>query len=281
MSSVDINLVDIFARIPLLKSHRPDDFEIEGLAGYTNQNYRLRNQTQDWILRIPKPETNAYINRVQETYNLKLAASLGLARDSQWCDESGLSLTATLAQTHTLSAQGLKQRATMERLLADLFHLHSCDQKFLGELELSHSLSQYYDLLPSTYLPQLRPYYQKALSHLNQAEKKQLDSIPSHCDLVLQNLLVEKTGRIWIIDWEYSAMASPYWDLATLCNTARFNRKQSQDLLVGYNALGARLEFSGLIAYRFALQLMTICWMLAFSLTEIDAELHHLNELDN
>jgi len=281
MSRVDIDLADTFTRIPLLSSHRPDDFDIEVLAGYTNRNYRLRSHAQDWILRIPKPDTNAFIDRAQETHNLKLAASLGLARDSLWRDESGLSLTATLAQTQTISAQGLQKRSTMDRLLADLFRLHSCEQEFLGELELSHSLRQYYDLLPPTYIPQLRPYYKKAIYQISQEEKKQLNTVPSHSDLVLQNLLIEDTGKIWLIDWEYSAMAPPYWDLATLCNTARFNQKQSQDLLAGYNAMGATLELSGLNAYRFALQLMTICWMLAFSLTEIEPELNHLNELDD
>jgi len=280
VSQNEFDLVDIFARIPLLNQYHPDDFEIETLAGYTNRNYRLKNHEHDWVLRIPRQQTNRFINRNHEAHNLALAAGLGMVRDHSWRDESGLSLTNTLSQTRTAKAQDLAQRSTVSQLLAEVHRLHNCGLKFLGELELSQSLDHYYDLIPERYIQRLQPFYQKAQADLHRLVESPLHKVPTHSDLVLENLLLEASGKIWMIDWEYSAMASPYWDLATLCNTAYLNREQSQDLLDTYNARGAALELSALLTYRFALQLMTICWMLAFSNTEIESEIRHLTELE-
>ena len=281
MNRNGFDLSEIFSRIPQLNQFRPDNFEIEILAGFTNHNYRLKNDEFDWVLRIPKQQTNRYINRNHEAHNLCLAAGLGLAKDSQWCDESGLSLTATLSQTHTARSEDLKNAANVEHLLTAIRRLHNCERKFLGELDLSLSLSQYYELIPNNYIQHLKPYYRKALAGLEQLRENPRHKVPTHSDLVRENLLIENSGKIWLIDWEYSAMASPYWDLATLCNTTRLDREQSQNLLDTYNAPGATLTLNSLLRYQFALQLMTICWMLTFSQVEIETEIRHLTRLES
>ena len=58
-----IDLSQAFACIPLLHGYDVDDFTISHLPGYTNCNYRLYNQRFDWVLRIPRPATNGFIDR--------------------------------------------------------------------------------------------------------------------------------------------------------------------------------------------------------------------------
>ena len=86
--------------------------------------------------------------------------------------------------------------------------------------------------------------------------------MPSHNDLVLENLLLAEE-RLWLIDWEFSAMASPYWDLATLSNAAGLDQAQSRALLLAYCADGATMEESLLFDYRNLLELLTDIWMAA------------------
>jgi len=88
--------------------------------------------------------------------------------------------------------------------------------------------------------------------------------VASHNDLVLGNLLLLRS-RLCIIDWEYSAMASPYWDLATLCNAAEFDRQQSRRLLRAYCVGGASMKESTLFDYRNLLKLLSDCWMTALA----------------
>jgi thiamine kinase-like enzyme len=88
--------------------------------------------------------------------------------------------------------------------------------------------------------------------------------VASHNDLVLENMMFDNL-RLWLIDWEFSAMASPYWDLATLCNTADLDLSQSQRLLRAYCAGSRVMEESILFDYRELLQLLSDCWMAAFT----------------
>ena len=279
MKQDDTELSAIFARIPQLNQFRPDDFEIQPLTGFTNRNYRIKNKKNDWVLRIPRQQTNRFIDRKHEAHNLALAAELGLARNSIWYDETGLSLTATLSDTRAAGRTDIENISRLNRLLADVYQLHHCGQIFQGELDIAQSLSQYFALVPATNRLRLEPYFLKTLAALESLPDQFTKKVPSHSDLILQNLLIEASGKFWIIDWEYSAMASPYWDLATLCNTARLGSAQCQNLLKAYNAIGAALEPDGLRTYQIALQLLTICWMQAFSYEDIDAELMYLIHL--
>ena len=63
------------------------------MPGYTNRNYRLYNQNFDWVLRIPKPATDHFIDRDAEAHNQALVQRLGLAPQVAWRDATGISLT--------------------------------------------------------------------------------------------------------------------------------------------------------------------------------------------
>jgi thiamine kinase-like enzyme len=90
------------------------------------------------------------------------------------------------------------------------------------------------------------------------------NQVPSHRDPVLGNLLMAE-NRLWLIDWEYSAMASPYWDLAILCNEADLDLPQSRLLLQAYCVDGPAMKESTLFDYRGLLKLLSDCWMAALA----------------
>ncbi|WP_444884306.1 phosphotransferase family protein [Microbulbifer sp. PSTR4-B] len=48
------------------------------------------------------------------------------------------------------------------------------------------------------------------------------------------NLITEKTGRLYAIDWEYAAMGDRFYDLAVIIEEHQLNRIQQQSLLELY-----------------------------------------------
>lgn len=255
----------IFARIPTLANFRVGDFDIRPLSGYTNQNFRLINKYGDWVLRIPKNETNRYIDRQAEGANVSIAHSLGLAPECTWREDSGLSLTATLKNTRVLTREELQQEPMQHRLVKALKRLHRCNCEFHGRVDLDELLTRYYRLIPENTQATLNQDYENAKDIIKLLEQKDDMLVPSHNDLVLENLLLEDTGRIWIIDWEYASMASPYWDLATLCNAADLDQQQCLNILQTYQRDTAALSVDLLNHYRTVLRTLSDCWMAAFS----------------
>ena len=263
-------LATIFNRVPRLARFRPQDFHIKSLPGFTNLNIQLKNDQLDWVLRVPKPVTNQTINRRHEAINASIAYRLGIAPECIWRDESGLSLTMTLAKSRSMIVQDLNNDSLFNSLIDTINRLHQSKSKFQGRVDLGELIKRYYRLAPRKCQKPIEPGYRMALKQAELLSRQKTPLVPSHNDLVLENILVDETAQIWFIDWEYASMATPYWDLATLCNGADFDSTRSKQLLDYYQIKSAGLEFELLTEYRFLLKVLSICWMSAF--TEIDVE---------
>lgn len=254
----------LFARATVLADYAPDDFTITPLTGYTNRNFRLHNRQHDWILRVPRPETDRFIDRDAEAHNQTLANQLQIAPQVSWRDSQGITLTPTLSVSRALSAADFRNDAMLQRIVEPIQRLHRSGLKFRGKVNLQELLSNHFVMLNRHDQQRLGQRLQQAEQVLKRLEARDEVFVASHNDLVLENLLFDNT-RLWLIDWEYSAMASSYWDLATLCNAANLDLAQSRRLLQTYCAGSLQMEESVLFDYRELLQLLSDCWMAALA----------------
>ena len=267
----------IFKCIPQLQGLDCNKTQITKMPGYTNQNFRLVNGVQDWVLRIPKTETNQYINRQFEAHNAEIAETLEIAPKCAWRDQSGLSLTLTLKRTRPITLNDIKRESIFRQLVKVIRSLHDCNKNFQGQLDLADLLAQYYRLVPASQRQLASGVYEVALTKIEKLLIRHSRLRPSHNDLVLENILIDDSDRIWIIDWEYSSMASPYWDLATICNAMAFDRNQSSNLLKTYQQQAPISDLELLINYRYVLQVLSICWMAAFTKADIESQIQSLS----
>lgn len=258
---VEAELADAFARIEPLRAQRLEDFTVTALPGYTNRNYRLRKAGQDWVLRIPKADTNAYVDRHAEARNQAQAARLGLAPTAAWRDDSGLSLTPTLPG-RALLPRDLVDPRSRRVVTAALSRLHGSGFEFIGRVDPGELIARYYQMTPAAAQAALSTRWQQARETLRWLDGRDLPAVASHNDPILENLLLDG-DRLWLIDWEFSAMASPYWDLATLCNAASLTAPQALQLMQDYCTSTEPMQESVLCAYRELLQLLSDCWMAA------------------
>ena len=56
---------------------------------------------------------------------------------------------------------------------------------------------------------------------------------PCHCDPLCENFL-DTGSRMWIVDWEYSGMNDPLWDLGDLSVEAGFDAAQDREMMEAY-----------------------------------------------
>ena len=260
-----MSLQSIFAEIPPLADYRPEDFTIEPLESFTNRTYRLKNEVADWVLRVPRQDTSAMIDRGSEAYNLQRAIDLGLCPPILWLDLSGLCLMPTVKASRNLATADQKDKALLDRLVRNLARLHASEVDFKGRIDYPQSLKSCFSLMLTADRARLETRVNQALRLGVLAESRSLAPVPSHVDLVCDNILVQGSETIWFIDWEYSAMASPYWDLASLCNTLRLDAVQGVELLAAYGDRFKVLDPQWLGAYRFMLQVLSVCWFHAFA----------------
>ena len=255
---------EVFSRASALADFTPADFTITPLAGYTNLNFHLHNHQHDWVLRIPRAKTNGFIDRAAEAHNQALAHQLQIAPRVLWRDSQGTTLTPTLSPSRELCAADFGNDAMLKIIVDPIRRLHRSGVPFRGRVNLQELLYRHFAMLNEGDQQRLAPRLRQAERVLKLLQDCDDTYVASHNDLVLGNLIFDNT-RLWLIDWEYSAMASPYWDLATLCNAANLDLQQSQRLLRVYCAEQRVMEESILFDYRGLLKLLSDCWMAALA----------------
>ena len=63
-----------------------------------------------------------------------------------------------------------------------------------------------------------------------------VDRKSCHIDLVPENFIESPQGRLYLIDWEYSSMNDPMWDLAALFLESEFTKQEEDDFLSYYES---------------------------------------------
>ena len=83
---------------------------------------------------------------------------------------------------------------------------------------------------------------------------------PCHCDPLCENF-IDTGSRMWLVDWEYSGMNDPLWDLADLSVEAGFDAGHDAELLAAYFGAPAGLPvLARFSAYKALCDLLWSLW---------------------
>jgi len=224
--------------VPRFASLGPAEVTLTRLGGLTNENWKVEQGGEAFVLRLAGAGTGDYIDRANEETNARAAAAAGVGAEVLHCDRaSGLMLARYIPGTVTMSPALFKQRAgSPGRAALALKRMHTSGQRFGKRFELFAMIEEYKALLArrGATLPE---GYDAVVAQAG-AVRAALDAAPvalapCHCDPLCENFL-DDGRRMWIVDWEYSGTNDPWWDLGDLSVEAGFDRAQDAELLSAY-----------------------------------------------
>lgn len=245
---------------PLLAERPPEAWHAIRLPGLTNTNWRLRADGQDLVLRIPGSSSKRYLSREQEMHNAGLAAELGIAPPLLYADPaSGVTVQKFLADARSLTPADFAEPETLRKIGALLAQLHRSDRRFEGSMAPFPIIDTYLGLASDARLLDLRRRAEPIRAVL---EGRPMSLVPSHIDPNSSNFLLRSDGRLLLIDWEFSAMAEPAWDLAAVVIEANIG-SAVEALFQGYGGRPDAAERCRLWLMRAALYLVAGSWTFA------------------
>jgi thiamine kinase-like enzyme len=258
------DIIPVIARLPQFAGRALDGVRVEPLTSLTNRNYKVSIGGESYVLRIAREGTQHYIDRAAEGHNARLAASVGIAPELLHLDpSSGLMLTRFIAGGAPLQAVDLRRPEQLRDAVALLKRLHDSRFTFAGRMDLFPKLDQYVALAARKGWPaglDLTPIRQRAEPARVALERVAVPFVPSHVDPVAHNFVRGHGGALYLIDWEYAAMAEPMWDLAAVSIEAEFDAELDRTLLEAYFG-GAHVRRLGRYAlYRASLNLLAAAW---------------------
>ncbi|GAB2178559.1 choline/ethanolamine kinase family protein [Dongia sp. agr-C8] len=253
--TIDPMLQDLLASVPLLAERPAAQWMVHPLAGMTNRSWRVAAADRDFVLRAPGASSQRYLSRAQEFHNVAIAAELGIAPALLYADaQTGVTLQPFLADARALTPEDFAAPEIARKIGALLGRLHRSGRAFQGEMRAFPIIDTYLDLAADDRLRRLRYRAEPIRVAL---EAHPVAPVPSHIDPNPANFLLRTDGMLQLIDWEFSAMCDPAWDLAAIVMGGRIDRPAFAQ---GYGALPGE---SRLWLMRAALHLVAGSWTYA------------------
>jgi thiamine kinase-like enzyme len=206
------------------------------LGGLTNRNYRVDVEGQSLVLRIPGEGTSAYIDRTVEKHNAEVAARAGVNAELLHFDAGDGVMICRFIEGATMDAERFRDVGAVARAARAFRRMHECSEPFESRFDLFQKMDEYLALLRNLKAPVPEGYeraQQEAAAVRRALARNPAQLAPCHCDPLAENFLDTGT-RMVIVDWEYSGMNDPMWDLGDLSVEAGFGTEQDAALLHAY-----------------------------------------------
>jgi len=217
---------------------------ITRLGGLTNLVHRVDMTGCSVIVRIAGGGTEEYIDRAVEAHNADAAARTGVSPEVIFADpETGLMISTAVPDIETMTPKNFASRAgSPARAGAALAKLHQSGEVFEFCFEPFSMIEGYLKIL-STKDVQLPEGYDDdddddavvaAAEPIQEVlARADVALAPCHCDPLCENFL-DDGQLMWIVDWEYSGMSDPLWDVGDLLVEAGMDAAQEAELLTAY-----------------------------------------------
>ena len=221
-------------KIASLLSEEEDILSVEQLGGMTNQNYLVKTTANQYIVKFFGKGTDKLIDRKNEKFNLELLKDLKLDVENYLFDiEAGIKVNQYIENAETLDSATIKTK--FEKISPILQTIHASGKELKGEFAPFEEIKKYETLIQGEIsYPNYEAVRKSVFSLKNELEKIGVDKKSCHIDLVPENFIEGPDGHLYLIDWEYSSMNDPMWDLAALFLESEFTPEEEADFLAYY-----------------------------------------------
>jgi thiamine kinase-like enzyme len=203
--------IELLERVPFLSGRDHAGWRIEAIGSVTNQTCRVTSGDESYVVRVAGPTTR-YLDRAVEAHNAAIAGDLGLAPPILFLDDM-LLVTRFVTGARPLTAADLNEAGPLLQVASLLARLQRSPQAFSGERHPFGEIDRYLGQHPHARAMALRRALQPVEAALARSPRP---LVPAHVDASAANFLLGGDGRLWLVDWEFSSMADPAWDPASV-----------------------------------------------------------------
>jgi thiamine kinase-like enzyme len=202
-------------------------------AGLTNQNFKVIFPFNAYFIRMGSQNADLLgLDSDREYFCTKEAAALGITPPVLFYFPDSHAMVMPFIESKPIE----KSRTTYEQIFSSLHQFHNSGMILSNVFCPYGVIRDYYrnavHLRSDHHVP-LSAYLLSIVEEIRKVAPSYRQLAPCHLDLYSKNFL-DDGNKVWIIDWEYSAMADPLYDLATLASADFLSWQEMQEILQIY-----------------------------------------------
>lgn len=228
--------------IELMPEWRGLDLRISVLTGgITNKLYRVQlPDGGDYVVRVYGEKTDLFIDRDTEADTIRRLGPVGVApKLVKYLREKNVTIVEFIPGTVLKNGDFLKDDL-LKLLVRPIKRIHSCSVELSRTFEPFAEVARLFEVL--TQVGTVYPEFDirgtvETLGRIWAVVNISLsDFLPCHNDLLADNfVMVEGRGRypesIYLIDWEYAGMNTPYYEFGDMFQEIRVPRQVEEKIL--------------------------------------------------
>lgn len=206
-------------------------------GGLTNYNYIMNIHGREYVIRKPGNLTDQMIDRRIERVNNGIASEFGVNSECIYFDEeSGIKISKYIPDSTTLAAAGPLALQSLKAVSSLLKKIHGSPKHFPNQFDWLSELAKYEAIVTQINGELFFDYasLKEQLLRFMEVNVKNVISVPCHNDTVPENFLVDGNGSVYLIDWEYSGMNDPAFDIAAYIIESRLTTEAIDQLFEAY-----------------------------------------------
>ena len=221
--------------------------DIERLGGLMNHSYKItRKNGEEFLVRIPGEGTEEMINRSDERKSTELGCKLGIDSELLFFGDDGRKVMRFIHDPQPMTEDVMKKKEVLVQA-ANIFHrLHTCGVDTGVRFEVFEMAELYEKLIRDggvAFYDDYEEVKQTVMDIKAEVDKNGIaPKVPCHNDCLVANWVLEDTGKLYLIDWEFSGMNEAMWDLSCLSIEANYSEQNDDDLLNAYYGRPANIE---------------------------------------
>lgn len=214
-------------------------------GGLTNYNFIMSINGTEYVIRQPGGMTNQMIDRNIEKVNNAIACELGLNSQCFYFDEiSGIKISFYIQNSKNIAQLDPCNPANLMAVSELIKKTHTSPKNFPNVFDWRMELDKYEQIVKGLNGDFFFDYasLKKLLFDFFTLNIPNTLSVPCHNDTVPENFVIDKNGKAYLIDWEYSGMNDPNWDVAAYILESKLTMEAIETLVTDYYGRGPTPE---------------------------------------
>jgi thiamine kinase-like enzyme len=247
-------------------------------GGITNHNYICTVDGKKYVLRIPGAGTDAFIDRGNELSSSIAAAESGNSPEVLCAIKPEDAMVIPFIEGEVLHPDTVVAKdAHVVKIVSALKQVH---EKAVFEAETNvfdmtrRYIRQAEDV--NAFFPDDFKWMLAIGEKIENAmARNQVEAVACHNDLLSENFIIDTDGKMWILDWEYSGMNDPYFDLGDFAVEHPLSPAQQKLIIETYCSEYRHHRFCRMMLHQFTADLLWSQWaMIQDRLSKLDFDFY-------